>query len=218
MSEGEWWKNTSVWWNISPKEWFLSLGYHQWLMWGWLSLKGHCKALTAFYLPKVDGKNALCSEKSFFLRCSCSPLQMLLSSKPGWQNVCQHASHPSQQSGSQGQFCLSTRWWGGAAKAYFATLLCAAECCLFGLIGPVAEAWAYVVWATQPHSTASSHNKISLDAGLEHLRYKTCWSVHSWNPCSFLLRQTICFTQKLKAESTGRFLFLLNWKLKPLFS
>lgn len=113
-------------------------------------------------------------------------------------SACQHVSHPSQQSGSQGGFCLFTRWWGGAAKAYFATLLYALSiACSFE---PVAEGWAYVVWATQPRSTHSSHNKILLDVGLEHLGYKTCWSVDSWNPCSFLLRQNICFTEKLKAK------------------
>lgn len=41
------------------------LGCHRWLLWQWLSLKSHCKDLTAFYFPKVDRKNSLYSEKSF---------------------------------------------------------------------------------------------------------------------------------------------------------
>lgn len=137
------------------------------------------------YLPKMDEKNSPCSEKNFFLKCSCSPFQMLLSPKLGWQNVCQHVSHPSQQSGSQGWFCLSTRWWGGTAKGYFATLLYAPKHCLFGLIDCVAEAGTCVIWTTHSHSTASSHNKILLGVDLEYLGCKMGWSVVSGNHCSF---------------------------------
>lgn len=107
------------------------------------SLQGsHC------FLPKVVGK-IVCLWKAFCLG-GCVPLAKCPQNKDG--RMCVSVSVIPARFGSQGGFCLSARWRGGATKAYCAPLLCAAECCLFGLTDPVPDAWAHVAWTTKPHS------------------------------------------------------------------
>lgn len=185
MREGEWSKSISVWWNTSPEEWFLPLGYHQWLMWEWLSQDSpygsHC-----FYLPQMDEKNSLCSGKKISFSGVHVPLSKCCYPQNQDGRICVSMSVIPLDSLVQGWFCLCTRWWGETAEGYSSTLLYAPKHCLLGLTDYVAEARTCVVW-TGGHSnpTASSHNKIFLGVGLEYLGYKMCWSVDSWNRCSF---------------------------------
>lgn len=195
MSEGELWKNTTVWWNINPEEWSLSLGYHQYLMWGQMGLNCHCKDLTAFYVRWLE-KVVCLLWKAFYIG-GCVPLAECPPNKDGRMCVSQYVSHPSHQFGLQGGFYLSARWWGGASKAYCAPLLCAAECCLFGLADPVADVWAHVEWTTKPHSQQLWQNLIG--CGFWTFGWR---SMDFWNPCTFLLWQNICSTQRQEVLDT----------------
>lgn len=208
MSEGELWKNTTVWWNINPEEWSLSLGYHQYLMWGQMGLNCHCKDLTAFYVRWLE-KVVCLLWKAFYIG-GCVPLAECPPNKDGRMCVSQYVSHPSHQFGLQGGFYLSARWWGGASKAYCAPLLCAAECCLFGLTDPVADVWAHVEWTTKPHSQLAVMTK----------SYRM-WILNIWVTINGFLKSLYFLTVakylfNSEAGSAGHFLFVLNSKLKTL--
>lgn len=114
MSEGKWSKNISVWWNISPEEWFLPFGYHQWLMWGWL-FQVTLRISLFFYLPKMDEKIVHVLRKISFSGVHV-PLSKCCYLKTRMARMCVSMSVVPVASLVQGCFCLCTRWWGGTAE------------------------------------------------------------------------------------------------------